>query len=346
MTTTKDWKYWLRTLGYPQKERAPRRNPRGLAAMHGSLSSPKLGRVKIISRTGLYLQTAERWPIGEVVSLTLQKDTAAAADSAMQIDVQARVASYGEDGVGLGFILPAGLDAGLWEQVVDIADTPDETADTQIIFKMVRAMLFVYRLCPSTATEPMHIITGELDESRTRNMLTIALTAEKMLADEPEADKLHAHPHMVASILKNGSWEQDDLTQQLWAGLLVSSCNEDGSDDSNQEFAELMVQVTTNQAHILVEGCRRAIEQLAGKQARPKPVIFSPEEMISINGIYDFYRNATDVAYLYGYGLVANNFDFSTHGVKTNFDITPTELGMQLFKVCRGHLLAAAPVLS
>ena len=345
MTTTKDWKHWLRTLGYPQKERAPRRNPRGLAAMHGSMSSPILGRVKIISRTGLYLQTTERWPIGEVVSLTLQKDTSEGADSAMQIDVQARVASYGEDGVGLGFILPAGLDAGLWEHVVDIVDTPDETSETQTIFKIVRAILFVYRLCPSTATEPMHIITGELDESRTRNLLAIALTAEKMLADEPEGDKLHAHPHMVASILKNGSWEQDELTQRLWAGLLVSSCNEDGLDDSNQEFAELMVQVTTNQAHILVEGCRRAIEQLGNKPARLKPVIISPEEMTSINGIYDFYRNATDVGYLYGFGLVANNFDFSTHGVKTNFDITPTELGMQLFKVCRGHLLAVAPVL-
>ncbi len=264
----------------------------------------------------------------------------------MQIDVQARVASYGEDGVGLGFILPAGMNAGLWEHVVDTADTPDETEDTQVIFRMVRAILFVYRLCPSTAAEPIHIITGELDESRTRNMLAIALTAEKMLADEPDADKLHAHPHMVASILKNGSWEQDDLTQQLWAGLLVTSCNEDGSDVSNLEFAELMVQLTMNQAHILVEGCRKTFEQRAGKQARPRPIVITPEEMTRINGIYDFYRNATDVAYLYGYGLVVNNFNFSTHGVKTSFDITPTELGMQLFKVCKGHLLTGSPVLS
>jgi hypothetical protein len=177
-------------------------------------------------------------------------------------------------------------------------------------------------------------------------MLAIALTAEKMLADEPDADKLHAHPHMVASVLKNGSWEQDDLTQQLWAGLLVTSCNEDGSDVSNLEFAELMVQMTMNQAHILVEGCRKTFEQLAGKQARQRPIVITPEEMTRINGIYDFYRNATDVAYLYGYGLVVNNFNFSTHGVKTSFDITPTELGMQLFKVCKGHLLAGSPVLS
>jgi hypothetical protein len=101
--------------------------------MHGSMSSPKLGRIKIISRTGLYLQTTERWPIGEVVSLTLQKDGIPAAGSEMQIDVQARVASYGEDGVGLGFILPAGMNARLWEHVVDTADTPDETEDTRNI---------------------------------------------------------------------------------------------------------------------------------------------------------------------------------------------------------------------
>ena len=346
MILAKEWKNWLHTLGYPQEQRAPRRKPFGLAAMHGSMSCPKLGHIKVISRNGLYLETSERWPVGEVISLTLQKESATAEDSELQIDVQARVASHGEDGVGLGFILPQGLNAGLWEHLVETADSAEESEDIQFIFRTVRAILFLYRLCPSTASEPIQLITGELDEFRTRSMLAITFAAERMLSVERDAEKMHADPHLVASILKDGSWEHDDLTQKLWAGLLVSSCSSAGSDDSNQRFAELLVQVTTNQAHILVEACRRALELAGGDESRLAPLVITTEEMIRITGVYDLYRSATDVAYLHSYGLIENGFDFSTHSPKTGFDITPTPLGMQLFKVCRGQLLAQVSVLS
>lgn len=340
MTTAKNWKYWLRTLGYPQSERADRRTPSGLAAMHGSVSSPKLSRIKTISATGLYLQTTERWPIDEVVSLTLQKEGPTANSSEFQIDVQARVASYGDDGVGLGFVLPEGLNLGLWAHLINSADAATETEDIQFIFRMVRAILFLYRLCPAKAKEPIYVLIGELDEFRTRSMLEIALTAEKMLTGEADAERMHAHPQVVASVLRDGSWEHDELTQQLWAGLLVSSCSEEGTDESNRELIELLVQLTASQAHILVEACRRAKEQMTLADEIPRSqIIITPEEMIHTTGMYDLYRSATDVAYLHHYGLIENNFDFSTYLPKKSFDITPSRLGMKLFKACRGHVL-------
>lgn len=311
--------------------------------MHGSDVFPKLGHIKTISATGLYLQTTERWPIGEVVSLSMQREGPAAASSGFQIDVRARVASYGEDGVGLGFVLPEGLHPGLWKHLIDNADIATETEDIQFIFRMVRAILFVYRLCPSRAKEPIHVLTGELDEARTKSMLEIALTAEKMLSEGPHAEKMHAHPHIVAGVLRDGSWEHDELTQRLWAGMLVSSCSEEGKDESNKEFVELLVQVSPAQAHILVEGCRRASEQTPGNHKASKwQIILTPEEMIQTTGMYDLYRNATDVNYLHHYGLVENTFDFTTYTPKKSFDITPTSLGMKLFEVCRGHLLPTA----
>ena len=346
MITAKEWKGWLNTLGYPQRERAPRRKPFGLAAMHGSISCPKLGHIRVISRNGLYLETSERWPIGEVVWLTLQKECANAAGSELQIDVQARVASLGEDGVGLGFVLPQGLNAGLWEHLVATADCAEESEDTQFIFRMVRAILFLYRLCPSSASEPIQLITGEPDEFRTRSMLAITLAADRMLSSECDAENMHSDSYLVSSILKDGSWAQDELTQKLWAGLLVSSCSFAGADDSSQKFQELLLQVTPHQAHILVEACRRAIEFGGGDESHFAPLVITPEDMIRITGIYDLYRSSTEVAKLHNCGLVASSFDFSTHSPRTCFDITPTPLGMRLFKVCRGQLLTQTSVLS
>jgi hypothetical protein len=336
----KEVKFWLKTLGYPLKERAPRRSPTGLTVLCGPASSRKQFHIAVISTSGLYINTSERWPVGEILSLTLQKEAVAAQDSEFQVEVQARVASHGEDGVGLGFILPSGLNAELWDHLIEISDTPTEAEDTQFIFRMVRAILFLYRLCPSNETEPLHSWTGDMDESRSRNMLRIALMAEKMLAVQPNADKMRAHPQVVTAILREASWHADDVLQRLWAGLLVSSCNEHGTDTSNMELVELLVQVTKNQGHILIAAYKGYLEKVAEQGGQGIPRVFiTQEEMIGITEMYDLYRNATDVAYLHGYGLLEKNFDFSTHSSQTTFDVTPTALGVRLLKACRADQL-------
>ena len=304
--------------------------------MYCTASAPILGRIKQISRTGLYLLTEERWPVGEVISIKLQKEWPPVPPSELQIDIQVRVASHGEDGVGLGFVLPAGLDPGLWEQLVRNADIQTETEHISSIFRLVRTILFLCRLCSSEAQDAIHLLGGELDGSRTRSAVEIALRAEKLLCSEPDSDRKHAHPKIVTSILRDGSWSNDDLMQQLWAGLLFSSCTVEGTDESNHSFVELLVQVTTTQGRILVAGCRKARDLMSGvKGELLREVIITPEEMIQISGTYDLYRSATDVAYLFNSGLLEKVFDFTSYLPKNSFNITPSSLGLELFRLCR-----------
>src|ERR1035441_5865146 len=266
--------------------------------MHGSVTAPKLGRIKIISKNGIFLQTEERWPIGEVISVSLQREGPQQIHSEFEIDVQAQVASYGKDGVGLGFVLPIGLNKNFWDVVIRNADARPETEEVSFLFRVVRTILFVCRLCPSITPDDIQALGKELDEARTRSAIEIALKAEMLLAHLPDADDMHAHPQIVASILRNGSWSGDDSMRQLWAGLLVSSCTVEGTDESNRDFVELLVQVTDAQARILVAGCKRATESMSGLEGeRSKEIIITPEEMIQISGMYDAYRIATEVSY-------------------------------------------------
>jgi hypothetical protein len=334
--STNEWKHALRTLGHPMPQRAERRIPSGLAAMYGSVSAPKLGHIKIISATGLFLTTEERWPVGEVISITLQREGPPGDNSEFQVDVRARVASYGEDGVGLGFVLPTGLNANLWEVMVNHADAQPETDDISFMFRVVRTILFLHRLCPSGAQEVIHGLGKELDESRTRSAIEIALKAERLLAGEPDADGMHIHPQILKSILRHGSWSNDDLVQQLWAGLLASSCSLEGTDESKRDFIELLLHVTDTQAPIFVAGCRKAGELMSGADGKAlQEVIISPEEMIQITGLYDRFRTAREVSHLFNFGLLENVFDFSTYVPNDRFDITPSSRGLELFKVCR-----------
>jgi hypothetical protein len=304
--------------------------------LYRTASAAKLGRIKQISHTGLYLLTEERWPMNEVIPIKLQKEWPAESPSELQIDIQVRVASHGEDGVGLAFMLPAGLDPDLWEHLITNADVQTETGHISSIFRLVRTVLFLCRVCSSGAQDAIQLIGGELDEFRTRSAVEIALKAEKLLSSDPDSERKHAHPKIVTDILRDGSWSTDDLIQQLWAGLLFSSCTVEGTDQSNHTFVELLVQVTTTQGRILVTGCRMAGDLHSENAGEPlREIIITPEEMIQITGTYDLYRSATDVAYLFNSGLLEKVFDFTSYLPKNSFNITPSKLGLELFTLCR-----------
>jgi hypothetical protein len=335
-----NWKRAIRKLGYPETPRAERRVPPGITARYGSRSEAKLGQIRNISTSGIYLETADRWPIGKVIQLKLQREHPAESPSELEIDMQVRIVVHGEDGVGAAFLLPEGLDPKLWEALVDHIDVQPEPEHVAFILKLVRTILFICRLCPTGSQDLIQSLGKGLDGSRTESAIQIALIAEKLLARESNGNPKHCHPKIVASILKDGSWSNDGLLRQLWAGLLVSSCTPDGMDESNSRFVELLVQVTVNQSRIFVNGCRNA-KTASGNEATHE-VVIKPEELMGITGVSDFYRNATDVSYLFQFGLFKKEFDFTTYTPKDLVDITPSSLGLELYERCQGHLLQAS----
>ena len=336
MISVSEWKRRLQKLGQTERPRAERRIPVGLSAWHGDHLSPRLDKVRDISITGLFLVTEERWPIGETINLTLQGEGQPEDEAELQIEVQAKVVHCKEDGVGLTFVLPAPVDRNLWGVLIHRAAVLTEPKDILFTFKMLRTIFFLYRLCPSGAEQSIVLLGGELDDIRTDSALEIALRAEKLVDALPDAANLRAHPNVVANILKNGSWEHDELTRQMWAGLLADSCSLAGDDESNMPFIELLINITPNQARILQAGCSKALELLSrGEELKQKSVVRTPEEMIEITNMYDLTRLATDVAYLYNFGLLVELFDFTSYLPMDSYNITPTSFGLDLYKHCR-----------
>jgi hypothetical protein len=338
-TTLNKWKTWIRKLGYPVKPRAERRIPSGFAARRRNNSASKPATIRDISSTGLHLLTEERWPLGELIPLTVEVERFLENRSEPQFAVQARVVRHVEDGIGLSFVLPAGLDPNLWEVLLRNAVVLTDPKDILYTLRMLRTVLFLCQLCHAEAHQAILLLGGELDQPRTENAMEIAHSAEKLLASEPDAERMRAHPHLVASILKNGSWA-DDLTRQLWAGLLATSCTAEGTDESNSVFVDLLVNVTHTQSRIFVAACIKALELMSGTEYPPSTrIILTPEQMIRLTGMYDASRIATDIAYLFNSGIIEKNFDFSSYLPLESFDITPARLGLELFERCKGHCI-------
>ncbi|MGD1061908.1 MAG: hypothetical protein ABR860_01495 [Terracidiphilus sp.] len=338
MTAVNQWKSWIRRLGHPEKPRAERRIPSGFIAWQTNNPASKPSAIKNISSAGLYLLTEERWPVDELIPLTIALEGLPENSADDRIPVQARVARHGEDGIGLLFVLPDGLDRALWEVLVRNAVLLTDPKDLSYTLRLLRTTLFLYRLCHQEAHEALQLFSGELDEPRTRIAMQIVFGAEKLLASEPGADKMRAHPQIVAGILKYGSWAHDDLTRQLWIGLLATSCHVDAIDESSHAFVDLLVNVTPTQGLILVTACKKVMERRPETGDLPSArVIYTPEEMIRLTGIYDPTRIAVEISYLFNAGLIERVFDFTSYVSTESFDITPSRLGLELYERCKAH---------
>ena len=231
-----DFKRTLQKLVEPMHLRAERLIPTTLAASFGIDPELSPAGIKDISTTGIYLVTEKRPPVGELVTLNLQEKDRPESNPEHRVSVQARVAALGEDGIGLFFVPPTGLDQDLWGALIRDLVSLTDPEQVALLFRTLRTMLFLCRLCQSEAGDAIVLAGGELDSDRTEVLINIALAAESLLASEPDAARMRAHPKLLANILRDGSWAPDEPTRQLWTGLLVSSCSVDAPGDSNQIF--------------------------------------------------------------------------------------------------------------
>jgi hypothetical protein len=88
----------------------PRRSPRepfpGLTAYFWTGGTPEAQIIRDVSANGLYVVTEERWYPGTQIRMTLTKKGCGGSEAERSIFVQAKAVRWGNDGVGLEFVLP------------------------------------------------------------------------------------------------------------------------------------------------------------------------------------------------------------------------------------------------
>jgi len=343
------WKSWIQNLGHPEKPRAQRRIPSGFVARQtGNPASPP-SIIKNISSSGLYLLTAERWPVDELIPLTIELQDLPESRADERVQMQVRVARHGEDGMGLAFLLPDGLDRDLWEVLIRNAVLLTEPKDITYTLRLIRTALFLYRLCHEGAHTALQVIGTELVEPRPTIAMQIAFETEKLLASEPDADKMRAHPQIVADILKFGSSAEDDLIKQLWINLFVASCHVNNIDESNRAIVDVLVSVRPMQGLILLAACKKALERKKVLDRETKPadvpsatgdapaprIIYTKEEINRLTRISNPVRIGGEVSSLFGSGLIEETFVYSNYISNGTLDLTPTRKGLELYERCK-----------
>ncbi|WP_440952104.1 Abi-alpha family protein [Methanococcoides sp. FTZ1] len=71
---------------------------------------------------------------------------------------------------------------------------------------------------------------------------------------------LRAHPHIVHIIIDQDSLVEDNYIQDMWVGLLASSCTKDGKDEGNLIYIDLFSKLTSSEVRTLNYICENGIK--------------------------------------------------------------------------------------
>jgi abortive infection alpha-like protein len=214
------------------------------------------------------------------------------------------------------------------------------------------AAAFLGRICLPAAEEFGLLLKDKVSRWRATNAVNIAAKAEKKLKLIPNAEGMHAHPRLVASIIEHGSWSDDDQVQEMWAGLLASSCTQDGRDESNLIFINILSQLTSLQAAILKYCCLSSVvivTQLTINGKELKRVRIDPLtlEWNEKKWNCDLSRMLRELEYLLSLDLIKDDSNpnmlrppyqsFYVSAKDSSIRIKPTPLALHLYVRCQGY---------
>jgi hypothetical protein len=174
-----------------------------------------------------------------------------------------------------------------------------EAVNTAVGATVDGAQAFLSRICLPAAEEFGLLLRDRVSHWRANHAARIAEKAKNKLRETRGLEGMQAHPRLVAAVLDQGSWADSDQVQEMWAGLLASSCTEDGKDDSNLIFVNLMSQLTAAEAKFLDRLCEEIDKEVSpGGTIRAVPTYFTLHNIMDVFGIGELYRLHRELKHL------------------------------------------------
>jgi hypothetical protein len=200
------------------------------------------------------------------------------------------------------------------------------------------ASAFLSRICLPAAEELGLAWKDRVHDWRMANTVKIVNRSEEILNAAGGSEGMKADPRLVHKIVEEGSWNGDELVQEMWAGLLASACSEeDELNDSNLIFGNLLGALTSLEARILKLACELArdrnlirgeVSGLTYTTGMTLNVDF--DALVEAVGVNDVERLDRELDHMRTIGLIAGGFQPFGY-TKPQADLAPTTMALQLY---------------
>ena len=191
------------------------------------------------------------------------------------------------------------------------------------------ASAFLSRICLPAAEELGLLLQDKVRTWRAKNATAVVVEAQARYEKYQAGHDAHAHPRLVSFVVEHSSWTDDRTLQQMWGGLLASSCSADGSDESNLIFVNLLSQLTGLEVRVLSYACSNASKSVSaeGLIKPPRDMYVDVPTLRTIGGTDDIHRLDRELDHLCSLGLIVGGFRLGA----THHEISPTALALNLF---------------
>lgn len=196
---------------------------------------------------------------------------------------------------------------------------------------------FLKSVCVPALDELGLLLKDKVRHWRLNNILRILDKAKGKLRYENEELKIQAHPRVALAIIDNGSLNDNDEVQEMWAGLFASSCNKDEQDDENLIFVDLLKQLTLIEARILKYSCERVRKVLYSNGLIVADELkVNCDELVKLTLTKDIHRLDRELDHMRSLDLIGSSLG---GGFDENLtaNIRPTALALHLYVRCQGY---------
>ena len=175
-----------------------------------------------------------------------------------------------------------------------------------------------------------------IESWRAQNARQILDKARRRADDGAGIDMDRAHPRLMYILLDQGSWHDRGPVQDMWAGLIVSSCAGDARDESNLIFINLLGAMTVNEIAMFNHACIVA-NKIASSEGLivAEPLLCELHKLRRIAGISDLFSLDRELDHMRMLGLFPYGMDSTEDSLVA--DITPSTLALHMYVRCLGH---------
>lgn len=200
------------------------------------------------------------------------------------------------------------------------------------------ASAFLSRICLPASEEFGYLIRDRVSHWRKIQAVKLTARAENIkLRYDKENRYSAAHPRLVMKAISDGSWSDDDQIIDMWAGLLASSCTEDGKSDDNLIFMTLLAQLNRTESLILNFAAENApkFKTPAGfTMAHPFGINY--DELFRLVGHMDVHLADISMDHLREVGLLFGESGFDPN--EKHIVLQPSTLALSMYVRCQGFI--------
>lgn len=200
------------------------------------------------------------------------------------------------------------------------------------------AIGFLRAICVPAAEQFGKALEDKVKEWRYINFINFIDKTKKLHKEKNIDPKNQINPRIMIEIGEEVSKQDDDTLQNWWAGITVSACDKNPTDEQ-LIFVNLMKKITRLQAKILSYSCTNSTIQHSPNDEIiiSKPLIVTRDELIKLTGIDNIHTLDRELDSLSSIGLLAFGGGFNISEKSLHATITPSALALHFYARCQGE---------